>query len=897
MKQNKLFILLLLAACSKQDGLQTLYSRLESKQLPNAFLDRQVAAEPAADVCFKDSYTLDNVKAEIAQLEKLQSSGAKVEGTWKHLKLADLPIPQANFLKEYGSKIGDLDNPDAIDYTGCSDVPCIYNRIYGKEDHIAGYVHYLWYLKMGHMLSADNHVKDQWSKIPGEYNGKKFKLTDYLYSDKELFAFWRLTKMLKGAYVKLDHMVEVQRLPKGEAFQDVEKQRRERDAEVKRRKDLGLITIEEENKQRALQDLDPIFTVGNTCGLAWSDGYIILQDGCLTVLEERDNGYFFPAVTHELSHQIDYFEGRKAKRSYRSQGTDYWDVAGYVLTDYTDPKTGIISKKYTTKAGFKSITFYAGTSIAENFAETLAYFRIEGITAKKNLTEVHRTWTSKNYFFNDFYDPESLMKRWLKNGQAELTQASFSAVAACSTDKAPKVSTFFNKNDFTVPLLPAMVNCLGSKGNEIYLQQLTKAKRDDPQACSVIKENQWRTDKVDFQALFKAEMKLLLDKYLQELQKDKGYFARVQSFYDSIPDKTIAGNAYVSCYNAEDPQSCYREEVMVLALEKAKPLNLPEEHSADLAQLYADNHDYEDTKQHVDNTYKAFVTSHRQSIQDGAEELWRSCENVVIDDVATPTGRHFSLSDGYMVSSIFNCLNAQYPDATKHIVRNLAVDGMKLQHPNEELIMQAEVMPELSKMLSALYKRESEKELKVITELIPAEAIKVRAVLTSNFVWVKDVINSESTQVECERQAMNYVPKEPRFNLKNEVYKGFAQSVCQNITGSTEYSNWLESSRSDFQSKAYENLESKVLIIATYRAKECIKKYPIDTNLNRVRYKKEREFCLLGDWYLYEESALKEFKNDPLVQKFNIDSMPMQGRLEESRRRLQLKMIKEHFEK
>src|SRR5690606_12112734 len=172
-----LLILGVVASCSRKQP-ESLLTKWSHKVAKESSFDRVIASSSLKQQqCFKDIFDVQTLKKEVAELEKKYAGGEKVSGTWKHLDLSSLPIPQANFLKTYGDKIGDLKNPESIDYSGCEDVPCIYNRIYKKDNHVAGYVHYLWYLKLGNMLSADNDDPDQASKEDGNYNKKEHPLS------------------------------------------------------------------------------------------------------------------------------------------------------------------------------------------------------------------------------------------------------------------------------------------------------------------------------------------------------------------------------------------------------------------------------------------------------------------------------------------------------------------------------------------------------------------------------------------------------------------------------------------------------------------------------------------------------------------------------------------------
>ena len=106
---------------------------------------------------------------------------------------------------------------------------------------------------------------------------------------------------------------------------------------------------------------------------------------------------------------------------------------------------------------------------------------------------------------------------------------------------------------------------------------------------------------------------------------------------------------------------------------------------------------------------------------------------------------------------------------------------------------------------------------------------------------------------------------------------------------------FIEKSKSELTSKSYTNLETRVYSLGVEEAKKCLVPYPVDTSLNRTKFKKDREDCLLNAWASLESQALREFQADPLVIKFQIDVPALKSKLDISRRRLQLKIFKEHF--
>jgi hypothetical protein len=864
-RNNLLFILIvLLSSCSRSNKSPTLISQLEK----NASVDEKITARAVANIdgsrCLKDVFTVDQLKLEIKELEKKYSSGTPVKGKWKHLNLESLPIAQANFLKTYGDRIGDLSNPNAFDYSSCSDVPCLFNKIYGREDHVAGYVHYLWYLKMGNLLAATNNVFDSKSQTrPGIYNGKNFSVSSYLYQDDELYGFWRLLMMMKAPHTVLRDLKEIHRVPQGESFDFV----------VEKRK-AGMSSY------------------GETCGLAYSNGYIILQDLCLGLYGDWESGDFYDSVLHELSHQVDYHEGRKLRKTYRSDQKDYLDVSFFYLKEYRNEKNELI-RQWEHKEGIKLVTGYAGTSPAENFAETIAHFRVNGSNTKKSISEDHWQFISKNYFDNKSFESEKLIKEWLAANSSLLTQKSFQAVGSCAKNEPNYSSTYFQKTDFMLPLLPAMLSCLGSKAQDISSDLRSQIKVTDPDGCKTLTDSEI---KKTWEPQLKLQLVQLMTNYLKELQTDKTYFAKIQNFIDEIPNRDMAYDAYLSCADMNIEDSCYEESVIKQAMEKLAPLNLPAGHAQDLADLYLAGHPINETKIQLTSYYKTYVSSHKSLIDLEAGTFWNHCNDIPLSDDASPSGKNFTLSEGYMASSIYNCLNSGFGDEVKIIVSQLAIGEMKIEHPKEEYLISQEVISELKKSLLALFSKARDKEFVLIKNYIEQDNGSLRKQIVSDFSWVKDVLSNMSFIKDCQRLALSKITFALRFGLKGESFGAFAESACKDVPTSDEYSHWLEQSKNVFREKSLVSLETRILDLANVKAKSCLVQFPVDSNLNRIKFKKEREACLINDWGQIENDALKEFEKDPMVIKFKLDIQSMRSQLDTNRRRLQLRVMKDNFQ-
>lgn len=846
-----LLAVLIFTGCTRNKT-ESLLSKWEKKNLSESTLERKLASG-SENQCLKDLFTTSTLKAEVKSLEKKYESAERVSGSWKHLNLSRLPVPQANFLKSFGGMIGDLKNPDNIDFSSCGDVPCLFNKIHGQGDSVHGYVHYLWYLKTGQLLAADNMVPGQASDTAGIYNGKPFELSDYLFDKNELYAFWRLSHMLKSPHTTLQRLKEIQRVPRGEMF-------------------------EGERFKFA-------------CGLASSAGTILLNDGCLRV-NDFDQGYFYHAVTHELTHHVDFEQGRGSRQFYRSHRDDYLAIAGMFINEFVD-ESGETKRQWQLRPGAMLMTGYAGTNPQENFAESISVFRVDGEQAKSNITSDHYNFVSKDYYEGRAFHREALIRQWVMKYSSEGNREIFKAVIDCSKQKSSPRSVYFKSSDFSSPVLPSMLNCIGNEAVEIGRSMRAKTFLHEPEGCvsrHALKFNEeWENQTKEF-------LKTGFDKHLRELQKDSEYLARIQNFYKEVSDPSIARNAFISCYKESDEEGCFNQKVVEGALEKASRLKLTEEQTDELAQMYVNYHSYESTKNQTKEHYRIFVSSHLESIREKANALWQGCESQNHNDDESPSGSLFQLGDGYMVSSFYNCLNGSISEVLQESVRNLSVDDFKVQHGKEEILLTEIVMPELIKILHENYESEKAKEKQRALSTIAEDKGELRNKIVSDFEWVSNIVDNGQILKDCKKEASKLLPFLPLYHLKAELFSDlFQTSVCRNISSSEEFNQWLNSSKEEFNVKIFNGIEDKVTELGEGEAKNCLKKYPIDSAISKLRFRKVREACLVDKWPSFEEEVLRQAAADPVVVKFQIPQEKLRERLTSSRRRLQLRVIKSHF--
>jgi HJR/Mrr/RecB family endonuclease len=843
MLKSNFLLLFFLLSCAKESP--TLLSRWESKSDGKDYLSRQLASDGATQ-CLKDLYSIDTVKKQIDGFEKRFASASPVLGKWRHLDLSTLPVPQANFLKTFGQKLGDISNPNSIDYSSCQSVPCIFNKIYGKEEDVGGYVHYLWYLKFGSTLAADNVVPNQVSPNPGEYNGKPLPLASYLYTDLELYGFWRLAQMLEPLYTTLTDLKEIQRIPKGEKFEG---------------KYVG------------------------ACGLSHSLGWIILTDQCLEIRSDADEGYFYPAVVHEMSHQIDFAQGNKWGLFWRSHEPDYLAFTGMSITEYAAP-TGEMVRTWKMTPGTKVVTPYAGTAPQENFAESLSYFRNDGDMTIENITPEHFNFVSQNYFRNQAFTGPRLISAWQDNLAQDFSIESFKMVKDCSQNSVGFTSTYLKSTDFEEALPVSFIQCLGARAQEISLTMKARVLLSAPEACQTFKKPE---SKVIWNESLKINLLASIKKNITNLKNDQAYFAVVSKAYDLLKDNQLSRDGFFAC--SDSGKICYDD--FVKSSFQQRVTDLKAEDFEEILRLYLSKHSFEVVSNDIKKGYIDLVSSFEEKIRQEAGSLWKSCRSVPVSDVQPPTGNFFLVSQGYLASSINNCVNSQYVSNLQTVLKAIEVDGKTIENKKEERFISDIVQEKLKARLQQLYEVDSMEEQRRVSALVQRESERLLPLMKSDLSWLKGQGNFMKA---CQVYGLSQIPVETTFFLKKDLVGSLLnQGLCLGLSKEPALINWFNQQKQLLRTTLIQGLNEKMYQRVGEKAHGCLAKYPKNSKANYYLYKIPREVCVNFDWDSIESNLISETREDPVVQTLELSSYNLREILGANRSSLKARISLEYL--
>lgn len=866
-KQNKksCFILglILLGACSKpQDKrssklLLDLWVKRESPV--SQILERKLAAE-GAEECMSDAFTEETLKAEIASIEKKYAKEKKMIGYFGDINLEDLPVPQATFLKKYGESFGDHSGKASADYRGCTDAPCVINKVYGQDSGVEGYAIYIWYLRVGNLLAIDNtrtiYVpiadKPGFSRpeiANGKYQGAERDFKDFLFSKDELYGFWRLSHMLQPPFTTLAKLKRIERIPIGH---EIEGQ------------------------------------TGNVCGLASSSGWIQLNDGCLTLNKDLDTGYFYQATNHELAHHVDF-----SLKSV-SQSEKLLTISGWSKKEETvDNK---VTVTFSILPNTKFVTGYAMSNPRETFAESLSLFLHDGDLTHANTSPSFYSTIKKDFYNDQGHKIDDIIDRIVTENSAKFLKETIDMTANClEPEGILGQSKYFNGVQFAEKIPDLIKNCMGLKAEALEAAMMASAKVHEPMGCLITKVKLNGRSKL--QKAWKEMIVNQIDYSYQKMKGDSQYLARIKSFYEQVSEDKGPGTVYVSCYAESDEKSCFDMKLKALAEKRVEKLKVTDAQFKEMVKLYIQNFEFLSVKSSVQENYSNFLKGQASVLLSASSELWESCIALKADDSERPTGTIFNVGEGYLVSSSYNCINAALPEKIKSVIRQFDLDGERVKDGKEELILTHMATPIIIEELKTLLSDSAYEEKKKIDNYIKESKESLRAGLKKDLTWATSFVDNNKIINDCKARGLKDISFEPLYHQKKSVMDPLLKEICESIPQSLEFVKYLNSIRENLEADSYSTLEGYVLDFGAIAAKECLVKYPADTSLNRVKFRVEREACLKDKWPNVEKSALTKISNEPLIVKFSIDTSGYADKVKARQRILQVKVIKEYFEK
>jgi hypothetical protein len=508
----------------------------------------------SSSMCLRDRLTLQELQSSIRRREG-QRGGTPPQAVFQGIDLTRLPAPQGNLVR-FANGIW-LPTDASIDYSGCSDIPCALNRIWGvADDSLEGYLAYWWYLDMGYVLGATKLIP-QLNLASDTQNTYR----DYLFRRHELELFWRLTKVLPDTYRNLSGLQTMHRLAPG---------------------------------------IMPASWSAATCGDAWggrSSGFIRLQDNCLslssreTLQQPRFTDFGYIGVTHELTHRLDASRaGADRSQDYLSEqwALGFAPLSGWRLDQVVSPSTGGIVSQW--RSGWRKVSAasasgvsaetwvednsldgfvrdYAGTSPAEDFADSAAYFRLNPVHTLRRSPRKYQ-WISEQFYGGRKFDPDSRQTYYqattreaVRSSLASMTEQCISSPAAgiaqASSDVPESARSILLTIDIPGGRAADSKACLEARIHQEVTRKFNDLRASEFEACDDLS--------ADVEPVIRREIMAWAQNELPALIAQQAALAPIVAAQTQLRARLLRGldprEAYLACRTSEAASECYLQSV------------------------------------------------------------------------------------------------------------------------------------------------------------------------------------------------------------------------------------------------------------------------------------------------------------------------------------------------
>ncbi|MFA6237748.1 MAG: hypothetical protein WC635_10510 [Bacteriovorax sp.] len=615
MKNNILLIaiLILFGSCSKK----ILTKTGEFESIEKSFLASnpqgpgRILAQSDAELCLSDELRESRIVEEIRSLENNKATGSKL--IINGLDLSKFPASQALYLEKNKEWIYTKN----LDLAGCSDIKCVFNKIYPASNGLEGYLSYYFSLKMGYALSTVN-------SIPEIALGESVTFQDTLFSKEELNSFYLLSKSLSSTFQKLPTLSSLHRMPRNTFVPKYGE---------------------------------------NTCGLAggaFNKGYIVLMDSCLTRSSyDLLGGNFFPLVTHEISHRLDY----SILKNYAvfSESKTWLDLSGWYLKENINQETGkVTGRQWAIREPGSDLKYdgfvrnYAGTSPAEDFADSIGFARF---TPDDMLKVAPRkfNWITKNIFNGKAYTSEGINAQYINFLNDYAINGLPSVINNCVSNPtsyaflldAAELSEF---KDYD----PALVQCIFGGLNQSIGKGIRSLKGNELQACNYFKSNE--------SAIVKNVLSNLREFIKKDLNQNIEIGIQLKALGELIArlgDEIDPREIFIACQKEQVPMDCYNEKLLgsFNAISAEYAAQIPNQVNS-YRDTYLQDNRYGEVKGKIVNLFSQIFVGSDLKFKEEAKRKWKACFNAKTsveeeDVILSP----FSGGTQFIHKSLLNCLN------------------------------------------------------------------------------------------------------------------------------------------------------------------------------------------------------------------------------------------------
>lgn len=818
------------------------------KEWENFKEDQGRSVASAFQKCNEFGVDVNTIKYEISLLEKELYVTNVVEGSWKGVNLSKLNAIQAQFITDHDEQLGDRNF--SYNFKGCSDVPCILNKIYQDPTQESGLISYYWYLKTGSVLGMTNNLPGQSSKKAGIYNNSEHKYYSYLFNKEELYNFYSLAKKLPQRFLHNPLLKSVHKVPDNSKIEGVLSQ--------------------------------------NDCAHSFSSGQILITAKCMASYNGYDS--FFQNVPHQMAHFIDFNTGKSRGLSSYSNSEEWMENSGWRLDEYWSGNR----YKFNWRSALSNKNFFGKlgkSSPQEQFTDYLSHYRFDPEISNTTIPKDIRKNIGNQFFNGQRFSKRGMYKQYLKLAVSKWMISETEIWGDCferhlTNEMMEKDARGIASLEIENPLNKCVENKIPG-----FLNNLASDIKQQAEGCHF-----YNWQEYEFQ---KRKFTKTLDRYLSEkivqkkleLQSKGVQVLAAQKIKNKFIKEFDPTAIYIRCNSSEDSKKCYNAHLEVNIHKNFKKYDyLSMDYRSMIMSDVLSMYSYERISEQAQDMIKKFIMPYYSIANFKSKELWSNCKAKGSDDSESlDDNLKFSAGLQYVDAKLLNCLNdnieqSVYSILSESVSKEIGGETREFKlNKIEAQFVYSNIENRLIQSLTQLMYKDAKMEQSKFDNFFTSGKDKILAAVLKQDDFMTNVFSVTHLENKCLNSIAEYYPETVHYHTPSEMDKKYGRKICSTFLSNDKVRNKLDD---QFASKWKENKSSlEVSFHKSYKNKieNCDDSFPQELGKNYVKNSRLRKICIEESYNESIHETVSEWKSSEDYEQFRSKERELISTLEQDK--------------
>ena len=179
-----------------------------------------------------------------------------------------------------------------------------------------------------------------------------------------------------------------------------------------------------------------------------------------------------------------------------------------------------------------------------------------------------------------------------------------------------------------------------------------------------------------------------------------------------------------------------------------------------------------------------------------------------------------------------------------------------------------------------------------VDQIVKLQLERLKLALEADLSWLQSI---NDLKANCTQQSAVFLSSGESLKLKPEIFMNQINKICADIPSSSSYQDWLKSQRPQILENLINKILSQIESQGEVAVKSCLSSFPGSSNLDRLRFKEDREACLSKKWTEMENSIVSSATREKDARSMNIESRELLDGISTGSKRIKIRMIKKYF--